>query len=116
MTYSLLFVGAGSRAREVFFETKSLMRHWQEIILREQGFWGARISAYENVDVIGNGSYGVVSLVRHVNSKQLYAIKKVREDTLAAESSEHNLMERLSSCKGSKNFVSTYETFTCDTY
>ena len=90
------------------------MRHWQELILDSQGYLENRMDAYELLKVVGQGTFGTVSLARHKNSQQVYAIKTVPVAKLTSfeASIEPRLMQRLSEL-GCPGIVKTYEAFQC---
>ena len=90
------------------------MRHWQQLILDSQGYLESRLDAYELIKVVGQGTFGIVSLARHKNSQQLYAIKTVPIAKLNCfdASIEPRLMQRLSEL-GCPGIVKTYEAFQC---
>ena len=112
--FSLSIVQPANRTRNIYFESEGAMRHWHELILDRQGYLECRISAYELISVIGQGTYGTVSLARHKNSQKEYAIKTVPIAKLRGfdESIEPRLMQKLTEL-GSPGIVTTYETFQC---
>ena len=68
-----------SQKRLVYFDSREALENCHREILQCQGFFESRIEAYEPIKVLGEGSFGQVSLVKHRYSNKKFALKSIKK-------------------------------------
>ena len=65
--------------RFVYFNSEEALNHWHEEILKAQGYYEDRIDSYQPIGRLGQGSFGLVILAQHKNSKVKVAVKIINK-------------------------------------
>lgn len=74
--HCLLLISSPQQQRAIYFQTEEAQRHWQEQILKAQGFdMEHRIDQYEAIGPLGQGAFGLVVLSKHKYSEVKVAVK-----------------------------------------
>ena len=73
--YCLQFILSKTHQRCIYFTSEAAQEYWFNNILQEQGFLNSRISQYEPIKKLGQGSFGRVILAKHKFSGAKVAIK-----------------------------------------
>jgi len=81
--FCLQLVLSQTHQRCIYFTSEEAQDYWHTNILREQGFLNNRISQYEPVKKLGQGSFGRVILAKHQFSGAEVAIKFIGKSEIS---------------------------------
>ena len=77
-----MLIFSNTKERHLYFQSEETLKHWQEDILRNQGFLQERLAQYELLGKIGQGSFGEVLAGKHKFSGKKITIKKIRKELI----------------------------------
>ena len=68
-----------TQKRFIYFDSSEAIANCHREILECQGFLDSRVEAYEPIKLLGEGSFGLVALVKHRYSNQKFALKTIKK-------------------------------------